>query len=164
MATKVAERLKVDSYQISAPVVVDDPELRERLWEQPSLRDVRERAAQADIALLTVGAVSPDATIFRHGIVPKKLIDPLRDKGAVANILCYFVNAAGQLVDHEVNQRIMAIDLDVVARIPHVILAAGGEQKVTAILAALRTVSAAALVTDAATARMLLEKADEEGL
>ncbi|WP_367714410.1 sugar-binding transcriptional regulator (plasmid) [Nitratireductor sp. GISD-1A_MAKvit] len=164
VATKVAERFKVDSYQISAPVVVDDPDLRERLWEQPSLRDVRERAARADMALLTVGAVSPEATIFRHGIVPRALIKPLRDKGAVANILCYFVDAAGQMVDHEVNQRIMAIDLDVVARIPHVILAAGGEQKVSAILAALRTVSAAALITDAATAQMLLEKADEEGL
>ena len=68
------------------------------------------------------------------------------------------------MVDHEVNQRIMAIDLDDVARIPHVILAAGGEQKVSAILAALRTVSAAALITDAATARMLLEKADEDRL
>src|SRR5690606_7899776 len=36
VATKVAERLRVDSFQITAPVVVDDPALRERLWEQPS--------------------------------------------------------------------------------------------------------------------------------
>ncbi|MCR4269164.1 sugar-binding domain-containing protein, partial [Nitratireductor sp. ZSWI3] len=162
VATKVAERLKVDSYQISAPVVVDDPVLRERLWEQPSLRDVRERAAAADMALLTVGEVSPEATIFRYGIVPPTLIGPLRDKGAVANILCYFVDGAGRLVDHEVNRRIMAIDLPVVARIPHVILAAGGAAKVEAIAAALRTVSAQALITDAATARMLLEKAERD--
>lgn len=162
VATKVAERLKVDSYQISAPVVVDDPSLRDRLWEQSSLNDVRQRAAKADMALLTVGEVSPDATIFRHGIVPQSLIKPLRDKGAVANILCYFVDGAGRLVDHEVNQRIMAIDLETVARIPHVILAAGGAQKVAAILAALRTVSAEALITDAATALMLLEKAGKE--
>ncbi len=162
VATKVAERFKVDSFQITAPVVVDDPELRDRLWEQPSLRDVRERAAQADMALLTVGEVAPSATIFRYGIVPPALIEPLREKGAVANILCFFVDSAGRLVDHEVNQRIMAIDLDTVARIPHVILAAGGEAKVDAILAALRTVSAQALITDAATARMLLEKAGEE--
>lgn len=160
VATKVAERLKVDSYQISAPVVVDDPALRDRLWEQPSLRDVRERAARADMALLTVGEVSPDATIFRHGIVPKSLIEPLRRKGAVANMLCYFIDAGGRLVDHEINQRVMAIELDTVSRIPHVILAAGGEQKVEAILAALRAVPTQALITDAATAALLLQEAD----
>ncbi|EKF19288.1 sugar-binding transcriptional regulator [Nitratireductor pacificus] len=161
VATKVAERLKVDSYQISAPVIVDDPALRDRLWEQASLSDVRQRAAKADMALLTVGEVSADATIFRHGIVPQSLIGPLREKGAVANILCHFVDREGRLVDHEVNRRIMAIDLETVARTPHVILAAGGEQKVAAILAALRTVSAEALITDAATARLLLEEAGE---
>lgn len=162
VATKVAERFGVESYQISAPVIVDAPSLRDRLWQQPSLRDVRERAARADLALLTVGEHSRDATIFRHGIVPPSLVEPLRRKGAVANILCYFVGADGRLVDHEINQRVMAIELDAVARIPSVILAAGGEQKVQPILAALQAVPVHALITDAATASALLDMEGNE--
>ncbi|TSE11558.1 sugar-binding transcriptional regulator, partial [Mesorhizobium intechi] len=159
VAAKVADVFEVDSYQITAPVMVDDPSLRDLLWAQPTLQDVRQRAAAADIALLTVGDMSADATIFRHGIVPSSLITPLKAKGAVANMLCYFVDAAGRLVDHEVNGRVMAIDLDVVGQVPNVVLAAGGKRKVAAILAALKAVSTNVLITDSDTATALLAKA-----
>ena len=108
--------------------------------------------------LLTVGDMSADATIFRHGIVPSSLIAPLKAKGAVANMLCYFVDAAGRLVDHEVNGRVMAIGLDVVSQVPNVVLAAGGKRKVAAILAALKAVSTNVLITDSDTATALLAK------
>ncbi|MGH6862635.1 MAG: sugar-binding domain-containing protein, partial [Phyllobacterium sp.] len=54
VAAKVAEAYEIDSYQITAPVIVDDPQLRDALWQQAALRDVRRRAEAADIALLTV--------------------------------------------------------------------------------------------------------------
>jgi len=156
VALRVAEVFGVDSYQITAPVVVDDPALRDRLWEQPTLRAVRDRAAAADIALLTVGGMSPDATIFRHSIVPPELIGPLTAQGATANMLCYFVDSDGRLVDHEINSRVMAIGLDVVAGVPNVVLAAGGKRKVKPIKAALRAVDANVLITDSDTAKALL--------
>jgi DNA-binding transcriptional regulator LsrR (DeoR family) len=156
VAIKVADLFGADCYQITAPVTVDDPLLRERLWMQPTLREVRERAAAADIALLTVGDMSCEATIFRHGIVPPALIEPLVDQGAVANMLCYFVDAEGRLVDHEVNRRIMAIELETVSRVPNVVLAAGGRPKVQAIRAALKAVDANVLITDSETAKSLL--------
>lgn len=157
VAAKVAEVFGVDSYQITAPVMVHDPALRDLLWEQPELLEVRQRAADADIALITVGEISPDATIFRHAIVPAALIPSLKAKGAVANILSYFVDAAGKLVDHEVNDRVMAIGLDVVSAIPNVVLAAGGRHKIAAIRAALKAVEANVLITDSETAKALSE-------
>ena len=158
VAAKVADVFEVDSYQITAPVVVSDPALRDLLWAQPTLQDVRNRASQADIALLTVGDMSPDATIFRHNIVPPSLMPSLKAKGAVANMLCYFVGADGKLVDHEVNGRVMAIDLEVVGAVPNVVLAAGGKPKVAAILAALKAVNVNVLITDSETAAMLIAK------
>ncbi len=156
VAVKVAEALGADSYQITAPVIVDDSELRDRLWAQPTLQFARARAESADIALLTVGDVSPEATVFRHGIVPRDLIEPLRKQGAVANLLCFFVTSDGQLVDHDINRRVMAIGLDAVSRIPNVVLAAGGRKKVDAIRAALKAVSVQVLITDSETAATLL--------
>ncbi|GHC70229.1 sugar-binding transcriptional regulator [Limoniibacter endophyticus] len=156
VATKVAERLGVESYQITAPVVLDDAALRDRLWKQPMLQVVAQCAAEADIAVLTVGDLSPDSTIFRHGIVDPALIEPLKAQGAVANMLCYFVDAEGKLVDHEINDRVMAIDLETVSKVPQLILAAGGENKVEAIRAALKGMDANVLITDAETAKSLL--------
>ncbi|MEO3388362.1 sugar-binding domain-containing protein [Mesorhizobium sp. CAU 1741] len=157
VAAKVAEMLEVDSYQITAPVMVHDPLLRSLLWEQPELMDVRRRAAAADIAVLTVGELTPNATIFRHKIAPASLLRPLKAKGAVANLLCYFVDSDGELVDHEVNSRVVAIDLETVAAIPNVVLAAGGREKVEAIRAALKAVRAGMLITDSETASRLLD-------
>ena len=156
VAAKVADLFEVDSYQITAPVIVSDPSLRDLLWAQPTLQDVRARASQADIALLTVGDMSPDATIFRHSIVSPSLMTSLKAKGAVANMLCYFIGADGQLVDHEVNGRVMAIDLDTVGAVPNVVLAAGGTPKAEAILAALKAVNVNVLITDSETAAMLV--------
>jgi DNA-binding transcriptional regulator LsrR (DeoR family) len=155
VAAKVADIFGVDSYQITAPVVVNDPALRDLLWKQPELTDVRNRAAAADIALLTVGEMSPTATVFRYGIVPQDAMRDLERKGAVANMLCYFIDADGGLVDHEVNDRVMAIDLDVVSAVPNVVLAAGGRQKVAPIRAALKAVEANVLITDSETAMAL---------
>ncbi|MGW6778710.1 sugar-binding transcriptional regulator [Brucella pseudogrignonensis] len=157
VAARVAEVYQVDSYQITAPVILDEPGLRHLLWRQPELQSLQQRAAKADIALLTVGEVSEDATIFRHGIVPSELIDPLQACGAVANILCYFVDENGDLVDHEINQRVMSIELNTVAAIDRVVLAAGGSAKVAAMKAALKIVPASVLITDSRTATALLE-------
>ncbi|MEK1887042.1 MAG: sugar-binding transcriptional regulator [Phyllobacterium sp.] len=156
VAARVAEAFDIDSYQITAPVIVTDEKLRQALWQQPTLQDVRRRAAQADIALLTVGDISPQSTIFRHGIVPPELIDSLKAKGAVANVLCYFIDRQGQLVDHPINRQVMAIELDTIAQIPNVVIAAGGPSKVEAIRAALSVVPARVLITESETATALL--------
>lgn len=162
VAVRVAEAFHADSFQITAPVIVDQPDLRDRLWAQPTLQTARNRAEAADIALLTVGDVSPEATIFRHGIVPSDLIKPLTKKGAVANILCFFITSDGSLIDHDINRRVMAVDLDAVSRIPNVVLAAGGKKKVDAIRAALKGVSIQVLITDSDTATALIEDASQE--
>jgi DNA-binding transcriptional regulator LsrR (DeoR family) len=160
VTARIARRLGIDSYQITAPVVVDSADLCQRLWDQPMLAEVRERARQADIALLTVGEIAPSATVFSYGIVPESIAATLRAQGAVANILCYFIDAKGKLVDHEVNGRIMALPLIELAAIPRVVLAAGGQHKVAAIEAALRAVKSEVLITDMDTARALLARAD----
>lgn len=155
VAAKVADIFGIDSYQITAPVILHDPALRDLLWAQPELMDVKARAASADIALLTVGEIAREATIFRHGLVPPTLIPSLRAKGATANVLSYFIDAQGRLVDHEINDRVMAIGLDTVGAIPNVVLAAGGRHKIAALRAALNAFDTNVLITDSETAEAL---------
>lgn len=157
VASSMATRLGVNSYQITAPVLVDSADLCQRLWDQPLLHEVRMRAKEADLALLTVGEIAATATVFNYGIVPAETAEELRAQQAVANILCYFIDAKGKLVDHEINSRIMALTPSEVAAIPRVVLAAGGRHKVEAIYAALRAVKTEVLVTDSQTASELLQ-------
>lgn len=155
-ASAMAERLGIESFQITAPVVVDEACLREKLWEQAGMQELRERAINADITVLTVGGISENATVFRYDIVDKKYVKSLRNSGAVANLLCTFINSDGEVVDHELNHRVMAISLEDIALRPGVILATSGSRNVLAITAALKAVKPEILITDLSTARELV--------
>lgn len=162
VALRMGERFGVISYQITAPVLVDDPALAARLWQQRGLRELREKALTADLAVLTVGDHSRDATLFRHGLVPVAHFAALGAKGAVANLLCRTIDAGGHEVDHPVNRCVMALELADVARMPQILLAAGGAHRLPAIRAAMRALPVTMLVTDEDCAAALV--ADAGGL
>ena len=58
--------------------------------------------------------------------------------GGVGDITGHILNAAGGLIDHPLNTRVVGMSLDDLANIKNVILAAGGAHKVPILRAALR--------------------------
>jgi DNA-binding transcriptional regulator LsrR (DeoR family) len=75
----------------------------------------------------------------------------------VGDLLGHYLDADGRVVDHPLNQRVMALAPAKLARLPHVVLASGGVEKAAAIRAALKVTRARTLVTDLRAARRLLE-------
>ncbi|HEY1325697.1 MAG TPA: sugar-binding transcriptional regulator [Casimicrobiaceae bacterium] len=158
VARRMADALHAECYQLTAPLIVADEPTREALWREPGLTELRERARRADIALVSVGDVSPQATLFREAVLPGSYLDSLAAAAAVGDLLCTFLDAHGNAVDHPVNRRVMAVPLDDVRRIPSVVIASGGARKVGPLRAALQAVPARVLVTDATAAAGLLER------
>ena len=78
-------------------------------------------------------------------------------KGGVGDITGHILDADGELIDHEINRRVIGMSLDDMAKIDNVILAAGGLHKVPVIAAALRRGFVDTLVTDENTAIALLK-------
>ena len=74
----------------------------------------------------------------------------------VGDVLCHFVDAQGRVVDHPVNERVVAVGLEDLRRVPKIVLAAGGKRKADAIRAALLATRARVLITDETAARALL--------
>jgi DNA-binding transcriptional regulator LsrR (DeoR family) len=156
VARRMADAFGADCYQLTAPVFVADAATRSALWAEPGLRDLLERARHADLALVSVGDVSENATLFREGLLPRSQLASLRAAGAVGDVLCQFIDREGRVVDHPVSGRVLAIGLDDLRRVPTVVVAAGGAGKATAIRAALKATRASVLITDEAAARALL--------
>ncbi len=156
VARRVADMFGADCFQLTAPVFVSNPELREALWQEPTLRELLDRARAADIALISVGDLAPDSTLFREAILPRADLASLKKAGAVGDLVCHFVDAEGRLVDHPVNQRVMAISPADLRGIGLVAIAAGGASKEAAIRAALRASGAKVLITDEGAAEALL--------
>ena len=155
-AWELAEKIGADCYLLPVPVFADHPEQRDAFMSQRSVQDVVLRGRRANLALLSVGSLSPDSPIANYGYIRPSELEELQIAGAVGDILCHFVNAKGKAVDHAVNRRVCAFPLEHLAEIRNIVLASGGSEKVGVMRAALAALDVSVLITDESAARGLL--------
>jgi DNA-binding transcriptional regulator LsrR (DeoR family) len=155
-AWQFARMVGADCYLFQAPAVVDSPATREALIERCGLRDIFRRAERLDVALLSVGTMAPESTAFRFNLISDEERIELMRAGAVGDLLFNFFDRKGRLVDHPVNQRVMALPIEQLKTVPTRIIASGGNDKVECLLGAIELIDANVLITNEATARELL--------
>jgi DNA-binding transcriptional regulator LsrR (DeoR family) len=93
-----------------------------------------------------------------YGIDTPDQVRALQKAGAVGDLLGHFMDADGELIDHPLNRRTIAITLDDLRKIKRVVLVSGGAKKFHVTRAALRGRYPSVLVTDEDTARRLCEE------
>lgn len=152
----LADRLGCDYWQLNAPVVVSSPEAKDTLVAEPGIGEVLEMGRESTLAIVGVGEISADATLLRHVLSGGDVLEELRGLGAVANICNSFIDAAGRPVDFSAHARMIGLSVDELSP-GGVVAIAAGPQKVDAISAVLRGGWIGYLVTDAPTARRVLE-------
>ncbi|TEU17814.1 MAG: sugar-binding transcriptional regulator [Anaerolineales bacterium] len=142
---------------LHAPLIVEDTHAREVLLQEPRIRETLSLARRADVALVGIGAPSPEVySLLRAGYLDREALAQLRAKGVVGDICARHYDAHGRVLDIELNRRIVGIELEALHDIEQVIGVAGGEAKAEAILGALRSGHVNVLITDDVTARKVL--------
>jgi len=127
---------------IPAPLRVSSAEVAGILKRETSVRDVILAATAADVAVVGIGSVNQ--RMYAR-------------KGAVGDILGYFLNAEGECVEElEIHKELLGVTLDELAQLPTIVGVAGGEEKADAIYAALKGRRINGLVTEETTARAVL--------
>ncbi|MBX3582714.1 MAG: sugar-binding transcriptional regulator [Rhizobiaceae bacterium] len=147
-----------NAHLIPTPLRVSSQELAEMLRLEPYVRYVLDMAATARMALIGVGVVSSAATLVRYGYCTSTEIELFARRGAVGDILGYFYDAQGEILDLDIHRHVVAIRVEDLRHIPNRAAAAAGLQKVDAILGLLRGRLANILITDQATAEELLRR------
>jgi len=154
-AWRVADRLAAECYLMAAPVYAPTPEIRDALLDHSGIAEIFERARRLDLAILSLGDLTPHSIFVQYGLLTTEEIASLEQAGAVGDVLCHFVDAEGEVVDHPVNRRVLAVDPRELRSARRMVLASGGWQKCTIIRAALRMLSPAVLITDETVAARL---------
>jgi DNA-binding transcriptional regulator LsrR (DeoR family) len=153
---RIATALDAECYLFPAPLVVDSAETKQRLMRDCGLDRLSAIASALDLAVVSAGDISSQSgSLVRHLIDPRDH-DELLALGCVADIMCNFLDRDGKLVDHPLNQRTMSVGLEALRNARHIVLASGGEQRATAILAVIRSIGCHTLVTDESAARAML--------
>ena len=139
-----------------SPLVVSSRQVRDALLDEKSLQDVSTMTEYADMSVVGIGAAVEGATVLRNGILNEGELTVLKMQGAVGDVLNHFMDKDGNLIQTEIEDRVISTDLDKLRQLKNVVGVAGGKDKVTAIKAVLNGGYLNVLITDSGTAAELL--------
>ena len=159
-ASHLADLLDAQCYYIAAPALTDSQATRDLLGNQPMIKDVFARARKVDLAFVSVGEITPQSTIMQVQLITEEEGRSLKKSGAVGDLCVHWLDEFGNIVDHPLNKRAVAISPNDLKSIPTVIAASGGSDKVRALHGALHAGLIGMIITDEATAVSVLALAE----
>lgn len=154
---RLANLLGASHSYFTAPLYASSAETRDAILALDVFRDLLGRLRSVDALAMAAGDLSDRSLLMRDALPADVTTDDLLAAGGVGDVLGWVLDADGQPISHPLNDRVVGMTLDDLARLPNVILTAGGLHKVPILRAALRRGLARTLVTDEATARALLD-------
>ncbi len=144
---------------LHAPLILENPISTQILLKEPSIRAVLERAKHADIALVGIGAMDPKVnSLVRNKSLTREELLELSKQGVLGDVAGRFFGKNGEeMVNVEIDHRLVCIELENLRKIPIVIGVATGLPKVEAIKTAISARIVNMLATDSAVAFHLLK-------
>jgi DNA-binding transcriptional regulator LsrR (DeoR family) len=152
---RMADKIGAAHYPFPLPVLARDAEELAVLHGQEAVRHTLSLSAQADLTLVGVGQMGEAAPIVVDGFMTPEAMARLVAAGAAGEITSWVYDEEGRLMECEHNHLVAS------SPIPHasdalVVAVAVGDAKVPALRAALRGRLVSGLVTNEATAELLL--------
>lgn len=158
-----AQRLNARLRLLPAPGIVASREAFDALKSDNQISETLALAVRSDIVLVGLGLPSHDSILVRDGnIITQNDLAMVKEAGGVGDVVLRYINAMGEPINLELNERIIGLTLEQIKVVPRVIAVAGGKAKYELIRAALRGRIMNVLVTDHITAECLLAEAERE--
>ena len=155
-SANLALRFGANCVNLHAPLVVQRTELANLLREEPVIVEQLEAIRNCNKTLFAAGSCTLESHVVRNGVVsPDELANYLA-KGAKAVICGRFIDADGNPIPGEIDDRMIGVTLDAMLGKELGLLASSGPDKVEPIQAAIRAGFASHLVTCSETAEALL--------
>ncbi|NNC23826.1 sugar-binding transcriptional regulator [Salinisphaera sp. USBA-960] len=161
---RITDIIDASGFFIPVPFIADSVADRDVLIQQRSVHDALERARQAELCCVGIGAIRSDQPMFMadHGLLAGDEQTMLTNAGAVGELVGRFVDVDGNEVDVELNRRILGLSIDEL-RARETVAVAGGVGKIDAIRAVLNTGALSGLIVDENAADQLCESAEADG-
>lgn len=149
---RFSEKINATSTLLYAPVLVNNPELREAIVSEPFFYEAYNVIKSCSIAVVGIGDATSE-TILPN--MEKEDYEYCIRNNAVGEICAHFFDKDGKAVKTPLDERVINIDFDDFFNIPLRLGVAGSKSKIPAILGALRGGYINSLVTDLDTAQFL---------
>jgi DNA-binding transcriptional regulator LsrR (DeoR family) len=149
LVRQFAEKVGGEALYLSSPPIADSPASAQVIRHQPDIKRTLETAKNAQVALIGIGNLNPQSSIFiRSNVLSENELHSLIKEGAVGDIAWHIFDGQGKLHPGSFNERIIGLSLEDLKRIPLTIAVAGGKDKAQAMLGALNSQVLDVLCTD----------------
>ncbi len=125
----ISNRLQCKALFLNAPLFVPSEELSAMLRKDPLYQHVQEMAGHMHIALYGLSALGQGATMTQVGALQPEDIEELRNLGAIGDIMGYFLDKDGNMVNWSKKDCYMGVPVEVAARAINAICVAGEADK-----------------------------------
>lgn len=157
LVQRLAKLLGARPIHLSAPFIVETPEVAQSLLSNSSNKLTRQLGSECDIVIVGIGSVTVgELTLFSSGYLSTEEIDRILAAGAVGEICGHPIDRTGKIVSPEFSSRVITIDLGTLRQLSIRIGIGARLNLVQPILAALRGGYVSHLVVDMMTANELL--------
>lgn len=164
LARRLADKLNGDFHVLAAPLIVESEATANELLGNRAIERTIDIAKRSDVLLTGLGAIdSRTSGLAGAGYIDESRLVELAEMGAVGDLMGVMLDAAGKPLDVESNRRTIAVPLESLSAIPHVVGIAGGAQKAGIIEAALKGGYLDELITDESAAEIILERTARGG-
>jgi len=156
---RFALKFGVNPKLLYAPAIVDSKKTHDMLLRESSIKETFKYFPRLTIAMVGIGAMHPRviSTLVSTGHIKGIDFDVLKESGAVGDVYSRFFDINGKSCESKLADRIIAMSVKDLLRVPYSIGIAGGELKAEAILGAIRGNYINILVTDSTAAERILE-------
>lgn len=142
-------------YLIPSPIIMSSAQMADAIKQESSVQEVTNMIRLASMTIVGIGGMDDSATIVKSSILNPSDFRLLAMKGAVGDVICHFIDKDGNLVDTEIDSRLVSVPLSTLKDLENVIGVAAGKHKIPAIHSALTGGYLDILVTDEETAEQL---------
>lgn len=156
------ESLDGIGYQIPAPAMVDKAFIADALKQDSQINKILKMAEICDTAIFSVGNLERPSVLYEMGVIDQDDYLEISKRGAIGDCCSHFLNAEGELLDVEMDKRVIGASLDTIRQIPNKLLVVSGIEKTDIIISALKGNLADSLYIDVPTAKAVIRKVSSE--
>jgi len=160
VAKNLADRYGGESYVIHSPAVLDSREAKEILEKDSSVSEILAMFSSIDTAVIGMSDIGLKSTMIKTGNFKKEDFSYLKGLGIIGDVNLIFIDSSGRHIKNSLDYRIVRAPLEKLKKIKNVIGIAFGDTKIEVIKAALIGRIINILITDAETARKIMENWD----
>ncbi len=144
---------------LPAPGITPKKSIPEIYTEDEYVKIALDMFDKLTVAVVGIGAMQPSELLSNSGnfFQPDEL-ESLKKTGAVGDICLHFFDESGNPIQHELQKRVIGMNLEQIKKVPRTIGVAGGKRKVDSIHAALEGGYLDVLITDPVNAEIILNK------